>query len=427
VSIPRRWAVILWVATAGLLMFSRLRASGQASSSLSDEEIFQLLVPDHKSKAEKAAAHPDEPAYSPYRLEVAERLETDFGIAGKHYSLVAVQEMTGFCGSCYPTYFGIIDRDSGNLAWSYLNIGLHGSPNLRTFPLSKGDRNLVFAIQRTEGSQGCCTLIREDWYRPRLSEEGFDCAPIWSGLIQWENAGNRSGTQEMGCGRMAREPGGPGFLYSTVTSLSLTEDISCDDSSEDLVTACAKSPQDLCGGAVELTTTERFEVTESGLKRTRREVARKDRVSSKVFPFRLPVRSGANFPSEPGAVRESRVDPLREVRSPDGKYRIETVRGVTGAQEVRLVRRADGETVRTVKMSDGDFFDGDLVAVGWMRDSSRFFAVVRFGYLGHEGLLSFAVSSGVDLWEKLLADDAARYSDGFVLTSRSRASPPPHR
>jgi hypothetical protein len=130
VSIPRRWAVILWVATAGLLMFSRLRASGQASSSLSDEEIFQLLVPDHKSKAEKAAAHPDEPAYSPYRLEVAERLETDFGIAGKHYSLVAVQEMTGFCGSCYPTYFGIIDRDSGNLAWSYLNIGLHGSPNL---------------------------------------------------------------------------------------------------------------------------------------------------------------------------------------------------------------------------------------------------------------------------------------------------------
>ena len=29
--------------------------------------------------------------------------------------------------------------------------------------------------------------------------------------------------------------------------------------------------------------------------------------------------------------------------SPDGKYRIETVRGVTGAQEVRLVRRADGD------------------------------------------------------------------------------------
>ena len=114
---------------------------------------------------------------------------------------------------------------------------------------------------------------------------------------------------------------------------------------------------------------------------------------------------------------------VREVPSPDGVYRIERVQeGLT--REVRLVRRADGEAVRTVKLTDGDAFDCYVLAVGWMRDSSRFFAVVEFGYLGYKVLLSFGMSNGLDLWEKLLADDAARYSDGFVLTSRAPESQP---
>jgi hypothetical protein len=72
-------------------------------------------------------------------------------------------------------------------------------------------------------------------------------------------------------------------------------------------------------------------------------------------------------------------------------------------------------------------FAGELLAVGWMRDSSRFLAVVRFGYAEHKVLLSFGVSGSDDLWEKLLADDAEQYDDGFLVTARLRKSNRPHR
>jgi hypothetical protein len=392
---------------------------------ISDDEVLEIVVPDHKSKAEEAAARPEDSAYSPYRILVAERLETDFGISRKHYVLVAVQEAQGYCGGCYPTHFAIIDVDSRTLVWSYSSIGLHAFSSLRTFALSKGGATDVFAFQYAEGSHGCCASVRENWYRGRFVRGGLDCSPIWSGLVRWENGGNRGGTQERGCGRMAPEPNGLGFLYKTVVAFA--EGAPCDDSSETLESACAKSPFGLCSGAVELTSTERWETTDAELRRTQRGVARRDRASSKVFPFRLRVRIPGDYLSAPSPRVESRTLAVSEVVSLNGKYRIESVRNGISQPEIRLVQREEGKTLRVIPLSDGDMFAGELLAVGWMRDSSRFLAVVRFGYAEHKVLLSFGVSGSDDLWEKLLADDAEQYDDGFLVTARLRKSNRPHR
>lgn len=416
--------VLLLAATLELGGLAPSRASAaKLPSSISKDEIFLMLVPDYKSRREEAAAHPDDPAYSPFRIDVADSLDTDFGISGRHYLLVAVQATQGFCGGCYPTYFGIIDLDSRTLVWTFVNIGLYGAPNLKVFELPRGKP--IFSFRRVEGSQGCCSSTIEDWYQPRRRKSGLDCTRIWSGRVHWENAGNRGGTQEVGCGRMAREPGGR-FLYSTVTTTSFDPETPCPDPDETLKSACSKSIPDLCGD-VQLMTTERWDLTDSGLKRTERKVGRKDRASSEIFPFHLDVRSPGNYLTEPSDPAKLVTGSVREVVSPDGRYQIEPMRNGIGREEVRLVSRIDAETLRVVKMSDGDRFEGELLAVGWMGDSSRFFAVVRFGYLEHQVLLSFAVPEGEDLWEKLLADDAAKYSDGFVLTSRSWQLPLPPR
>jgi hypothetical protein len=88
-------------------------------------------------------------------------------------------------------------------------------------------------------------------------------------------------------------------------------------------------------------------------------------------------------------------------------------------QELHVVRVEDGATVRVVPLSDGDSFQGEVVATGWATDSARFLAVLRFGYGQHDALLSFGIATKDDYWERLLGEDVERYGPGFLVSPRS--------
>jgi len=102
----------------------------------------------------------------------------------------------------------------------------------------------------------------------------------------------------------------------------------------------------------------------------------------------------------------------RLLDSPDKKYRL-ILEKPSGRSEVSLFRAS--RHLRTIRLQQGDAFDGRPDFLGWASDSKRFFVVVRFGLAQERALLSFSVEGQTDYWEKLVTDHTVGWTDGFVL------------
>jgi hypothetical protein len=376
-----------------------------------EDEILHAMIPTYDSDTAEASKHPDDPAYSPFTAHVAESLRATFGLPGKDYLLVAVQWGKGFCGGCYPTAFGIFDLRTRKLVWRWDASGLHTPPGLKVFRLSPVG-SWAFSLRFAEGSQGGAGIERERWLKPVPEGDSLECEEVWSGAVSTANGGNRGGGMELGCGWIAptQKPGEYEFRQSTFYAAPCSDG---EDRPEFFELPCAvrRDAYRKCS-PVEIEKVERWVEGAKGLKRISSKTSRIDRAKCEVFPFDLPIRSASLRRTAASTLVFLSANDARLLDSPNKKYRV-IFEKPQGRSEVSLFR--GGRHLRTIRMQQGDSFDGQAQGLGWTSDSSRFFVVVRFGLTEDRALLSFSVDGQKDYWEKLLADCAAEWNDGFVL------------
>jgi hypothetical protein len=189
-----------------------------------------------------------------------------------------------------------------------------------------------------------------------------------------------------------------------------------EDDTEDEDPEFSKMPcENDWGGIVEIRRKERWVVQgESGvMSRVSTRSERIDLAPSSTFPLSLPVRSEAWARAKPRPRKV--ITEASFVGSPNGRFRVRLSEGRSTNKEVELTT-VDGQVVRSLKGWNTDFFVGEVEALGWAKDESRFFAVVTFE--DERALLSFSVHETDDYWEELLDPYDTSWHDGFVMRPR---------
>jgi hypothetical protein len=248
--------------------------------------------------------------------------------------------------------------------------------------------------------------VQEHWFHPTsTSTGGLTCPEIWSFPLFFSNFGNRGGLRNYGCSSIRSEAGGwrrfESIFYSEVATDSKDDPLvdfnepgrSCRQRVESWVRA---------GSPVEVRRVERWAFREGRIELQSSRSARVDHGPARVFPFSLPTRDGSFRSAGEGSTI-----------SPSGGFQLGHTPDEFEGSELDL---AVGDVVvRKISFRGGDAFRANIKAVGWQKDSSRFFAVIQFGH--DRALLSFSVEGQNDYWERLLTDDPTRWRDGFILDS----------
>ncbi|MBK9065090.1 MAG: hypothetical protein IPL89_18230 [Acidobacteria bacterium] len=383
---------------------------------LSEPEVMEFLLPGYEAPPEPAHDPQAEPEWNVTRAKVFEAIETDLGLLKGRYLLAIVNGSTGACAQCGFTIVGIIDLTRSLLVWKVEpdHYWGHGLELLRLRP---GDSQLAFAFQWDRGAHEHNSYGMKAIYRPRRTEAGgVDCDLVWSDLVSSRAGLGANGVMwHSRCASMTPGPRAREWTYRRRTFFGVAaneEEYDTEDEDPEFSNMPCESDW---GGIVEIRRKELWVVQrESGvMSRVSTRSERVDRAPSSTFPLSLPVRSDTWVRVKPQLTGLTGLE--RSVNSPNGRFRIRLSDSPSTENEVILTTR-EGQVVRSLKGWKTDFFIGEVEALGWAKDESRFFAVLTFEY--ERALLSFSVEGTDDYWEEVLDPYDTSWHDGFVMRPR---------